>query len=960
MASAGPILAAHLATEEFRPLQRKVVSTVTGKPLRPDTDLPQLLNHQITSPVRFMEAVTAAEAEKIELWIEVGPGAVLSRIMSEITKTPVISLDAGSDSLRGLLCAIAAAFALGHEVNQQVLFAGRFTRPFDFDWQPKFFVNPCELAPVSQTMKPLEPEVRNEELADNAPIEDIQGTTGEESETSVLELLTRLVAESAELPESAVDPESRLLSNLHLNSITVTRLIAEAARHLELSRAISPADFIDASLREIAQAFAEQLTLARDLDASDDDALPAGVDTWTQVFTVELLERKLSRPRPPNETGCWQVFAPPTDEFAETLRQKFADFAVGRGILICLPLEPDDTIVVQLLEAARLALAEKTNARLVLVQRRITAAAFVRTLHLEAPRVITCIVNIPPAPVSQAEACDWVLAEAVNAEGHIEVYYDSDGRRYEPVVRPLPSFDEPGDLPLSGSDVLVVTGGGKGITAECALSLAKECGAHLVLVGQSTPASDAELAANLKRMKAEGIRFTYKSVDVTDAAQVREMITRVEQEIGPVTGILHGAARNSPQLISNLDEESVRSTLAVKVLGAQNLLLAVDAAKLKLLVAFGSIIARTGLPGEADYGLANEWLTFVTEEWKHAHPECLCLVIEWSIWSGKGMGARLGRTDMLSQHGVTPISPKNGVAMLGRLLRKPPPSVSLVVMGRIRDLPAFKIDRTPLPFLRFLEQPRVFYPEIELVIDADLSTSTDPYLEDHVLKGDRLLPAVIGLEAISQAAFALTEPAKILSLENVRFSRPVIVPAAKPLKIRLAALRTGPNRVDVVLRSEETAFQVDHFQATCRVDEQSIQPESDVMIPVSAVALDPDRDLYGSILFQGGRFRRVKNYRLLRAAECIAEISSDENCEWFNHYLPPGLVLGDPGVRDAYIHAIQCCIPHLTLLPVAVDRVSIHPQGFIRRTLCPRERSLARREYVYLQPDGDRRSRSLA
>ncbi len=38
------------------------------------------------------------------------------------------------------------------------------------------------------------------------------------------------------------------------------------------------------------------------------------------------------------------------------------------------------------------------------------------------------------------------------------------------------------------------------------------------------------------------------------------------------------------------------------------LLVAVDPAALKLLITFGSLIARTGLRGEADYGLSNEWL----------------------------------------------------------------------------------------------------------------------------------------------------------------------------------------------------------------------------------------------------------------------------------------------------------------------------------------------------------------
>ena len=147
----------------------------------------------------------------------------------------------------------------------------------------------------------------------------------------------------------------------------------------------------------------------------------------------------------------------------------------------------------------------------------------------------------------------------------------------------------------------------------------------------------------------------------------------------------------------------------MKVEGARTLLAAVDPEKLKLLITFSSIIARTGLPGEADYGLANEWLTYLTERWQIEHPSCRCLAVEWSIWSGKGMGGRLADTDRLMQHGITPISPAEGVSMFRKLLGQSKTPVSVVVMSRFGDLPTFKIDRPELPFLRFLEQPRVFY-----------------------------------------------------------------------------------------------------------------------------------------------------------------------------------------------------------------------------------------------------------
>jgi enediyne polyketide synthase len=42
------------------------------------------------------------------------------------------------------------------------------------------------------------------------------------------------------------------------------------------------------------------------------------------------------------------------------------------------------------------------------------------------------------------------------------------------------------------------------------------------------------------------------------------------------------------------------------------------------------------------------------------------------------------------------------------------------------------------------------------------------------------------------------------------------------------------------------------------------------------VHLDPARDLYGGLLFQEGRFRRLRGYRSLRATECVAESAAEE------------------------------------------------------------------------------------
>lgn len=927
VAEAAPVLGAHLAHERLNPLVRTVFSTITGSRLRPETDLRALLFEQVTSPVLFMDAVVAADATGVDLWIEVGPGRVLCGLMGELSGSPAVSMDASGRSLAGLLQTAGAAFALGVPLNHAMLFEGRFTRNLSLDWHPKFFGNPCELAPLSETLSiGQQPAQLSRAAAEVEELETLNDSFIEPSGESALEVIMQLVAARAELPAEAVKPDSRMLNDLHLNSITVGQLVGEAARRLGVPSPLSPTDYADATPSEIAAALTVQAPHAT--LAHEAEEVPPGVAKWVRPFNVELVETALRRREPPAVRGSWQVIAHPSHPLADALRQAFTACDAGRGCVVCLSPEPDETDVSLLLEGARAVLSEGEETWFVLVQQDGGSSAFARTLHLEAPQVNTCVVNVP---FGWPRAAEHTLAEALSTRGYSEAHYGQDGRRFEPVMRACTmsrSDDSQARLPLGADDVLVVTGGAKGITAECALALSVETGARLALIGRAQPSGNGELTESLKRFTDAGVEFRYFAADVTDASAISAAIRQVESELGPVTGILHGAARNMPQALSKLDEFSFQETLAVKVQGAQNLLAAVDPERLRLLITFGSIIARTGLPGEADYGLANERLARLTERWQALHPACRCLAVEWSIWSEVGMGARLGQMDALRRQGIEPIPPGDGVALLLKLLSQPQPSTTVVAIGRYTEMPTYKIERPEIPLGRFLEQVRVYYPDVELVVDSILSTGTDPYLNDHQFQGERLLPAVLGLEAMAQAAAALTGGATgAPAFQNVHFNRPVVVPEGAQLTIRVAALVREPGVVEVVLRSGETAFQVDHFRATCVFEEsklRDLKPTAPTAVDAEKpVAIHPARELYESILFHRGRFRRLKGYRFLKSTECLAEIAPDGETSWFSQYLPAGLILSDPGARDAAIHSIQACIPHATLLPIGVERVSL-------------------------------------
>ncbi|MFD6949681.1 erythronolide synthase [Nocardiopsis sp. TSRI0078] len=931
----------------FAPLSTGVVSTVTGAPLDADTDTRALLREQIVLPVRFHEAVVRA-AEGADLLVEVGPGRVLTGLAAAaVPDVPAVAVDTDSTSLVPFLRAVAAAYALGAPVDVRALFTGRLVRELPDEFE--FLASPCETAPSV--------EVGRTDGRSPAPAAPEEGAAGGEETADTLELLRALSAERVELPVSMVGPDTRPLDDLHLSSITVGQIVNEVTRRLGLPPMGATSGYATSSLGELAETID---TLARTADGGEAAGEAPGAAPWVRAFEVAHVDAPPPRPRPAETAGRgqdgWSVYASPGHPLAEPLREALSDH--GGGVLLCLPADGGAHLVGTFLDAARAALAAGPEGRFVVVQGRRGASGVARTLHQELPGVTTTLVTLhDPEPATggaREEAVRRVVAEVAATSGFAEARYDAEGRRTVPVLRAtLPGRPDDGEAPLGPDDVLLVTGGGKGITAECALSLATEYGVGLALLGRASEEEDAELAANLERMSAAGVRHRYERADVTRPEEVLRAVGALQEGLGPVTAVLHGAGRNEPTAVGTLTEPAFRRTLAPKTDGLETVLGALDPARLRLLVTFGSIIGRAGLRGEAHYSTANDWLTEMTVEYGREHPHTRVLALEWSVWSGAGMGERLGVVEALMRDGITPVSAEEGIDVLHQVLRDPSAGPVLVVSGRTGGMPTLTTEEHELPLGRFLDRVLVHYPGVELVTEAVLSSTDDPYLDDHLLDGDMLFPAVVGMEAMAQVAAAVSGHDGPPVLERGRFLRPVAVRPGETTTIRVAALVRDGETVEVVVRSEETGYDADHFRAVLSWrgtgPEEERPAVADATTSLPRVPIDPG-ELYGSVLFQGKRFQRLLAYRRVSARHVVAELSTVAPADWFGAFLPQERVLADPGVRDAAMHVLQACVPDGTLLPEGVDRIVLaraEDQEADCVLLDARERSQDGDSYVY-------------
>lgn len=906
---------------------RPVVSTITGRLVDTDRAPAELLVEQLTAPVRFLDAARFL-ARRCDLLVEVGPGAILAGLVAGCDlDLPVVALDCGGNP-RGHPLVTAALVAAG-SADPAPFHAGLPYRPL-LPGQPiTLLASPCEqlAAPPTVLLPVGRPPVSDTGSGTQPGVRPAGATDGAEN-TDPLDVLRRHLARTLELPLPSIRTDADLLGELHLTSLQVVQIAVEVARVLGRAPGLPPDSLAGATVGELAE-----LISGLPQAGCGNTSGGRGVRPVVHAFGHGWIP---VAPPAPARPVAWQVLAP-----AEHWLATLAHTGPGAGLAVLLTGPGDAEGVAGLL--ARIGAADPP--RLLVVHHGSPAAAgLARSAAAELPGCAVTVVQVPEEP-ADPETVTALITDLVTATGYREVRITGEGAVLQARSAPI-ALAGGGPLPLGAGEVVLVSGGLGGITADAVSVLAGRAGASMVVLGRSAPDSSRVVDG----LAAFGPRCDvhYLQCDVTDPDEVAAAVAAAGR-IGPVAGVVHGAGLNEPRRMSEVDATSLRRTLAPKVDGLAHLLAAVE--RPRFVVAFGSIIGRCGLPGQPEYAVANDWMRVELESWATAHPDTRCHLLEWSVWGGLGMGVALGVIEGLAATGVAPIDPELGREALLAVLTDPDAPVTLLLTGHFPATSTLLVEPSPpVTALRFAEQRHDLLPGADIILDAELSLGADPYLDDHRIDGTAVLPAVLGLEAMAQAAFALRGARSGWSVRDVRFDAPVLVPDHDTRTVQVAALAAphDPGVVELALRDDADHFAADRFSGV--VEDPPAPPEPAAgrpPLPPTAEA----HPYYGPVLFHRGRFRRLRGYEWLSTSGVRAWIDAADpavaGSGWFSDFHGDELLLGDPGAHDAAIHALLPCVPHRTALPVAVDRFTLWraPAGPLQVTAVERGRGV--REYVY-------------
>jgi acyl transferase domain-containing protein/NAD(P)-dependent dehydrogenase (short-subunit alcohol dehydrogenase family)/acyl carrier protein len=405
--------------------------------------------------------------------------------------------------------------------------------------------------------------------------------------------------------------------------------------------------------------------------------------------------------------------------------------------------------------------------------RQAALLGLVKTARFEWPGVACKIIDADSA----ADADD--LAEELLTEGPIEVAWNG-GRRLEISLTPFtPSSVQP---TLRRGELVVVSGGARGVTAAAAREMAARFGMTLAFLGRSELAdepawlagaameadikrallanasdkpspkelndrcrrvlAEREIRSNLDAVAKSGGRAVYRSCEVRDAGQVRRVVEELRREFGPVRGLIHGAGVLADKFIVDKTAADYEAVFSTKVEGAENLLNAVSDDELRFLAFFSSSTARFGRTGQCDYAAANEVLNKIAQRERRRRQECRVVSVNWGPWDGGMVDARLKA--LFAEEGVAVIPQAAGASLLADLsaggLGDP---VEVVVLG--------VGSRTPESTLR-AKAVESANADLSFAFDRVVDAATHPVLRSHVIKNKAVLPAALMLEWAAHAA----------------------------------------------------------------------------------------------------------------------------------------------------------------------------------------------------------------
>uniref|UniRef100_UPI0033296ABE SDR family NAD(P)-dependent oxidoreductase n=1 Tax=Shewanella sp. S1-58-MNA-CIBAN-0166 TaxID=3140467 RepID=UPI0033296ABE len=493
---------------------------------------------------------------------------------------------------------------------------------------------------------------------------------------------------------------------------------------------------------------------------------------------------------------------------------------------------------------------------------------------------------------------------------------------------------------LNKNDTILVTGGAKGVTFECALTLAKQCQSHFVLAGRSqhfgkdlpawaqgkkaselkaaaiayiqsqgnkpTPkqidalvwpiSSSLEIDAALNAFSKVGASAQYVSMDVSNATAVAASLNSLTNAKGgslTINGVIHGAGVLADKHIQDKTLDELNRVYHTKVTGLASIINALDPQQIKLIALFSSAAGFYGNTGQSDYAMSNEILNKTALKLAHTLPQAKVMSFNWGPWDGgmvssalkkmfveRGVyviplqaGAELFAHSLLSQQGAQLLigSDMQGSSEQDNAVKKLNADALLIAKGSLTFATNTLVTKAFTANAVTTEAVTIESSATDIIsqtVTRVLTPAEMPFVSDHCIAGNPVLPTVCAMQWMRDAAETLCHVP--VSIAEYKLLKGVIFDTNEPHLLQLELTQTDAGISALIssrLLSDPSAAMKPQYQAQLVINSTVLT--DDIAKPVidtasltkwsHIVPLSSGVELYqNGTLFHGPRLQGIK------------------------------------------------------------------------------------------------------
>ncbi|WP_350431312.1 SDR family NAD(P)-dependent oxidoreductase [Shewanella sp. H8] len=507
---------------------------------------------------------------------------------------------------------------------------------------------------------------------------------------------------------------------------------------------------------------------------------------------------------------------------------------------------------------------------------------------------------------------------------------------------------------LNKNDTILVTGGAKGVTFECTLTLAKQCQSHFVLAGRSQhfgkdlPAwaqgkkaselkaaaiayiqsqgnrpspkqidalvwpisSSLEIDAALSAFSKVGASAQYVSMDVSDATAVAASLKSLTNAKGDsliINGVIHGAGVLADKHIQDKTLDELNRVYHTKVTGLASIINALDPQQIKLIALFSSAAGFYGNTGQSDYAMSNEILNKTALKLAHTLPQAKVMSFNWGPWDGGMVSSALKK--MFVERGVYVIPLQAGAELFAHSLLSQQGAQLLIgsdMQGSSKQDNAVKklnadallIAKGSLTFATNTLVTKAFTANsvtteavmtktsaadvISQTVTRVLTPAEMPFVSDHCIAGNPVLPTVCAMQWMRDAAETLCHVP--VSIAEYKLLKGVIFDTNEPHLLQLELTQTNAGISALItsrLLNDPSATMKPQYQAQLVINKAILA--TDVAKPTvgdSSLAqwanmapLYSGAELYqNGTLFHGPRLQGIKQVLAFDDAQLLCQV----------------------------------------------------------------------------------------